>query len=445
MVHGAGLAATPPNPGAAQGPMSNVAAVAAAEVSPRQVFAHYMVCFAAFGESLEGYQREMREAQAAGIDGFALNVGAWSKEPMYPRRVKLIYDAARALNSGFKLFLSIDCWDSEDIREMIRTYGRHPNQLLHLNRIVVSTFSNEGLPWKTDILPPLRAAGFDVFFIPFFYPRPISELPSEAAVGALLETHRETVDGLFYFGAAGLPAQLAAVNLAYGKVLRGSGKLFMAGYSPHCWGHRQAGIGRRYFEFAGGEGTETQWKAILESGAEWVELVSWNDFSESTYLVPSIDPGRYLEELKTPVRSSHAGYLELNRYFIAWFKTRRPPPIEQDALFYFYRPHPMAAVASADDQPVSWRIGDIADAICFTALLTDTVELRVSSGDQRHNRFLPAGLQHTRVPFAPGAQRFEVYRRGKPLLSIQAPPIQGRIERYNFFPISGFSSFADRR
>src|SRR5215467_1123430 len=41
------------------------------------VFAHYMVAFATYGESVEGYRREIMEAQAANIDGFALNVGAW--------------------------------------------------------------------------------------------------------------------------------------------------------------------------------------------------------------------------------------------------------------------------------------------------------------------------------------------------------------------------------
>jgi hypothetical protein len=40
------------------------------------VFAHYMVCFAAQGERGEDYKREIQQAQAAGIAGFALNCGA---------------------------------------------------------------------------------------------------------------------------------------------------------------------------------------------------------------------------------------------------------------------------------------------------------------------------------------------------------------------------------
>jgi hypothetical protein len=80
----------------------------AAPAGPRRVFAHYMVCFATYGEGVENYKREIREAQAAGIDGFALNCGSWHNEPHYPRRVAQLYQAAKELDSGFRLFFSID-------------------------------------------------------------------------------------------------------------------------------------------------------------------------------------------------------------------------------------------------------------------------------------------------------------------------------------------------
>lgn len=85
------------------------------------VFSHYMVCYATYGESLVGYKREIREAQAAGIDGFALNVDAWSKEPHYLRRTRLIYQAALELKTDFKLFFSVDLSDVPDILDMVRT------------------------------------------------------------------------------------------------------------------------------------------------------------------------------------------------------------------------------------------------------------------------------------------------------------------------------------
>ena len=41
-----------------------------AAATPHYVFAHYMVCFATYGQTIDGYKREIQEAQAAGIDGF---------------------------------------------------------------------------------------------------------------------------------------------------------------------------------------------------------------------------------------------------------------------------------------------------------------------------------------------------------------------------------------
>ena len=119
-----------------------------------------MVCFAAYGERVEDYEREIREAQAAGIDGFALNCGAWHDEPHYPRRAKAIYQAAKELGNGFKLFFSVDFAGLQRhppgefesyVLDMVKTYGHHPNQFMVDGRTVVSTFGGEeGMAWKRE-------------------------------------------------------------------------------------------------------------------------------------------------------------------------------------------------------------------------------------------------------------------------------------------------------
>lgn len=423
---------------AMQGPQSDQPA-RSSTASPHLVFAHYMVCYATYGESLEGYQREMREARAAGIDGFALNVGAWSREPHYPRRVRLIYRAAQELGTGFKLFFSVDMSNVPDILDMVRTYARHPNQFVHRDRIVVSTFSQERLAWKEQVLTPLKQEGIDVFFVPYFYPRPqATELPDYPTVTKLLQHHAGTVDGLFYFGAAGTSQQLAAANTAYAQALREAGLLCIASYTPTCWGYRQA-PDRRYFETDGGEGTARQWQALIAADPNWVEIVTWNDFNESSYVSPVENPGRYFAELLTPPRHCHAGYLELSKYFITWYKTGRQPPINRDALFYFYRPHPKDATATRDDRPVTSRLGEVTDTLYLTTLLTAPAELCVNSGDTQTRHSVTAGLQHLRVPFVPGPQRFELTRHGERILTAQGDLIDANIERYNFFTTTGFA------
>src|ERR1700722_16227861 len=80
---------------------------------PRVAFAHYMLAnqdyVAADAPSeavIASYEREIREAQAIGIDGFALNAGGWFKEPRYIKRASEMFEAAYRLNSNFKLMFS---------------------------------------------------------------------------------------------------------------------------------------------------------------------------------------------------------------------------------------------------------------------------------------------------------------------------------------------------
>lgn len=415
------------------------------------VFAHYMVCFAAYGERVEDYSREIQIAQAAGIDGFALNCGSWHNEPHYPRRTKAIFQAAQVLGTGFKLFFSVDfaCLNRHPagefesyVLDMVKTYGRHPNQFVHNGKIVVSTFSgDQGIAWKKDILEPLKSDGYDIFLVPFFYPRPrVTELPDEPVLAEHCRKWADVVDGMFYFGAAGTAPQLAASNAAYAKVLRNADKLCMGSYTPMYWGASQPN--RRYFETCGGEGIELQWKSIVENQPDWVEIVTWNDFNES-YICP-VDAaclssaGRSPDKVPAYLkgRSDHSGYLELCRHYMDWYKTGKEPPL-RDALFYFYRRHPKDAVAK-DDRPVTALHGEVQDVLYLTSMMTSAAQLQVASGSSSSVHPLEPGIRHLRVPFSTGPQKFTVLRNGKTILSQEGPPIASQIERYDFFPASGF-------
>jgi glucan endo-1,3-alpha-glucosidase len=404
---------------------------------PKRVFAHYMVCFATYGEGVENYKREIREAQAAGIDGFALNCGAWHNEPHYPRRTAQIYQAAQELGTGFKLFFSVDLGNVDFILDMVRTYARHPAQFLHRNRVVVSTFAASGVPWKEKVFNPLKDAGIDVFFVPYFYPEPATELPSYDVVVKHHKKWADVVDGMFYFGAAGLPAQLAASNAAYTKALHEAGKVCMASYTPSYWGHKQPG--KRYYESEGGAGTELQWMSIIESQPEWIEIVTWNDFGEASYVCPIEDFQKTLSFLEPPPRNSHAGYLELSRYFIEWYKTGKKPAVKQEGLFFFYRTHPKGVVV-AGDKPVEARAGPVEDVLYVTTLANAAAELRVTTGGTKAAPgAVSPGLQHYKIPFQPGSQRFELWRGGRAIAAKDGTPIEAAPKHYNFITATGYA------
>jgi glucan endo-1,3-alpha-glucosidase len=409
--------------------------------APHYVFAHYMVCFATYGATVQGYEREMQEAQAAGIDGFALDEGAWSgADTSYKTRTQLIYAAAAALGTNFKLFFSVDLGDTNDIVDMVKTYGTNANSFHYQGKVVLSTYGQNALDWSGSVFAPLRAAGIKVFFVPMFWPNPVQELPSYQDGVNILNTYSNILDGLFFFGAAGLPYQLAQCNSNYNTAVHQAGKIFMASYTPTYWGCAQYSINRRYFETDGGEGTIPQWQSILTNQPDWVEITTWNDFNESTYVSPVDNPGQYESQLLSPYRYSHTGYLELSKPFIAAYKSGAQPALNQDALFYYYRTHSWYLTAlNTNDPPVRWCLGDLSDDLYTTVLLTAPASLVIASGGQTTTNSLATGINYVRTPFSAGTQQFTLWRGGAQLLSVQGPGILSQIQVYDCFPASGYA------
>jgi glucan endo-1,3-alpha-glucosidase len=419
-----------------------VTAFSVRAVVPHYVFAHYMVCYATYGATLQGYERDIQDAQAAGIDGFALDVGAYDDptQMYYNTNVALIYNAAEQLGTGFKLFFSVEITNTADIIDMISTYASRTNSFYYNGKVVVSTYGQNSVDWSNAVFVPLHKRGVAVFFIPHFWPNPVEELPSYQDGVNLLNTYSNILDGLFWFGAAGLPAQLSACNSNYTLAVHQAGKIFMASVTPSYWGYAQYSIGRRYFEFDGGEGTISQWLSILANQPDWVEITTWNDFAESTYISPVANPGLYEAQTSAPVRYSHAGFLQLSKQYISWYKTGQPSAITNDTLFYFYRTHSTNLVASnPNDPPVTWFIGDIADAIYTTVYLTAPAQLEIASGTNLFTNSLAAGLQQIRTRFSPGPQTFTLKRNGAVVIAAYGPSILSQIQLYDYFPASGYA------
>ncbi|HLH56779.1 MAG TPA: endo-1,3-alpha-glucanase family glycosylhydrolase [Verrucomicrobiae bacterium] len=414
--------------------------------APHLVFAHYMVCFESYGESLDGYKREIQQAQAAGIDGFALNVGAWDdSQAYYKSRVALIYNAAEQLGTGFKLFFSVDFENASNTVSMVESFANRTNSFHYQGKLVLSSYGHNDVPaagwtgvdWTNAVIGKLVKDGIPVFFIPHFFPSPVQELPGYADAQSILKKYGNLLDGLFLFVAAGLPGQLATCNSNYTAAVHAANKVSMASVSPHYWGCVQSTLGRRYFESDGAEGLAQQWNSIIATQPDWVELVTWNDWNESTYLCPIDDPGVYFTGVASPRRYTHSGYLEFCKHFISWFKNGNEPALNHDTLFCFYRTHPRSAAASdTNDLPVTWFIGDVQDNVYATVLLTSAADLEIQSGKLSSTNSFGPGLHSARVPFGPGPQSLNLRRNGTNVVSIEGVNILSNIVAYDFFPYS---------
>jgi glucan endo-1,3-alpha-glucosidase len=423
----------------------------------KKVFAHYMVCNRSYGNgSVEGYKQDIQDAQRVGVDGFALNIGGWDEA--YQQNTSRLFQAASELGTGFKFFISIDrCCGLSDaqILSMVKAYANHPNHFSYNSTPVLSAWAGGGGVverdwWNTNILTPLKNSGYNMYFLPFLFTSDFDETPDYNKFLSNYNTWwKGLLKGYFYFGPCGLPNYTEPSILTSGegsaKVFHENGLTFMGSISPYYWGEKQITAGRRYYEYHGGEGIAAQWKSILEiQKPEWIELTTWNDYGEGSYMSPMDDINKYWPYAGHPqlgFYKTHRGFAELNKYYINWYKTGAQPAITNDDIYFFYRTHPKGLVASNDPQgPVYWQTGDVNDEIHVTTMLPAAAELRVITGGVTKTINVAAGIVHTRIPFNTGAQSFELWRNGVRILQKQGENVVNAVTEYNFNVYSDFAS-----
>src|SRR6187551_3136893 len=122
--------------------------VASRQVTPKGVLAYYLLAYPTYDDTVEGYKQDIRDAQAVGIDGFALNAGSWSVETYFQTRSAKMFQAALELGTGFKLFMSADlccALPASDVVDMFARYANHPNQLRYNGSPVFTAWMGESL------------------------------------------------------------------------------------------------------------------------------------------------------------------------------------------------------------------------------------------------------------------------------------------------------------
>jgi glucan endo-1,3-alpha-glucosidase len=413
----------------------------------KYVFAHYMVCCPThgLGSTIDDYKREIVEAENMHVDGFALNCGHWSEvDKSYKNRVLLIYKAAQQLNTDFKLFISDDGLSVDELSDVVKTLGGFPNQFYFHGKFVLSTFSQEGEDNQKGMILTDFARQLNLFFIPFFYPRPFPPPEISAFRASQLVSTFPDINGYFYFAAGTTPDQVVRSNENLSVRLHSLGKIYMAGIYPY---YRGSSTNYRLFDTKGFQGMQAQWMSAINVNADWVELVTWNDWGESTYMAQFGPPasvslgwggaGKLLD---------HTAYLKASQYFIKWFKSGKKPDVVTDELFYFYRLHPAALNSTVTPRDViptkrPKNADSLKDEIYVTAFLKAPARLiiRVAGNTMRFD--LPAGVQNVEVPFGLGKPEFELQRDGGIIVkklgeqSISASDVS---TRFNYFSGSAY-------
>jgi formylglycine-generating enzyme required for sulfatase activity len=384
------------------------------------VFAHYMTCFTL---DVPFCKEEIRIAQAHGLDGFAMDFGAWcdagGKPTGYVQSMDNMFAAAKELGTDFKLLLtpeySVQPVDL-NVEHMVRRYYDHSNALRKDGVFCLSSYGMSGTAYDRP-LTKLKAEGKRIFFIPLTSVG--RHEMSESVENGLRLCQDLHVDGIWRFACDDAPWGLINTNANLRRAALRAGKLYMAGIAPN---YNSANVR----DMQGLRGYGAIWEGIIRDNADWVEIVTWNDYNEDTNLMHY----KWKRDWDKATYNRDGSYLDATAYYIGWFKTGAPPPITQDKLFFAYRDRGRWATKTWDPAKKAWRhhtMGtwpftqihdDVRDSVYFTTFLTAPAELTVTIGKAVKTLTLSAGVTHGEVPMTPGVPHFVLKRGKQPLLDV---------------------------
>ncbi|KAK3935749.1 glucan endo-1,3-alpha-glucosidase [Diplogelasinospora grovesii] len=408
-----------------------VLSACSAAVHGKAVFAHFMVGNVG-GWTTSQWSSDIAVAQAAGIDGFALNVAAIdTMTPPGPQTLANAFSAAQSL--GFKLFFSFDylaqgAWPRSDILTLLNRYANHPAYFQHppTNQPLVSTFEGTGNTFDWISIK----AQTNVFFVP--------DYSSLGPLGAVLTG---VADGLFSWSAwPDGPSIISTVlDLLY-QVLLGS-KPYMMPVSP--WFYTNLPNWSKNWLWRGDSLWFDRWNQVLSADPEYVQIISWNDYGESHYIAPlhseqyglfSVGGAPYNYAANMP----HDGWRQFLPYLISQYKTGRAS-ITTESLVSWFRLSPANACSTGGTTGNTASQGQVVydpatlaqDRVFFSALLSSSAQVSIAIGrvTQRGSwSSIPSGgsgIYFGSVPFngLTGAVTVTISRNGKIVAQMQGATV----------------------
>ncbi|MFE5807771.1 endo-1,3-alpha-glucanase family glycosylhydrolase [Streptomyces sp. NPDC056491] len=345
-------------------------------------------------------QQEVRAARAAGIDGFTLDLLSLSGKNW--DRSNLLMAAARSVDPEFKIMLmpdmtSLKTDDPAVLAEAIATLAdASAAHRLPDGRLVVSPFKAEekSVAWWTEVIGLLNSKhGIRTAFVPLFLD-----------FGAHSGEFAPISHGFSEWGSRSYVGQESSTRDV--QRAHGMGKIWMQPVSV-----QDARPNQGIYDEAGNTATlRSTWTRAIEDGADWVQLTTWNDYSEGSQFAPSLHNG-------------HA-YLDLTSYYLTKFKTGNWPKIVRDTLYLSARTQ-FAGTDPTGDQSLLMMLrkgsAPPRDKVEVLSFLTGPGSVRTIVGSVRGSHEAPAGIHSQLLPLKVGTSSAQVVREGKSGVQVDLP------------------------
>ncbi|MDP9435927.1 MAG: glycoside hydrolase family 71 protein, partial [Actinomycetota bacterium] len=364
---------------------------------------------------LRDLEQEVRQASAAGLDGFAVDIlqlgdtggRQWTG-------INQLLEAAQNVDPGFSIMLMPDMSGPGMVEKDAATLAEHVAHLgaspaahrLADGRLVVAPFTAErrSVAFWTQFLALMRER----------HDQPVAFLP-------LFQDERDwrSAFARISYGMANWGNRNPAWNdptetdadsaLGRAAAVRALGKAWMQPVSVQDQRPRE-GI----FDEAENTGNlRSTWQVARDSGAEYVQIPTWNDYAEGTHIAPSAQNG--------------PAWLDLNAYYLTWWKTGTAPAIVRDSVYLTHRGQPHSARPKYAQTLLMERRGRTSsparDTVEALTLLTAPAMVQVTVGGATHTCQVDGGVDTCTVPLAPGRVSAAVVRSGAPVAQVTSPRV----------------------
>ncbi|MFI6477038.1 endo-1,3-alpha-glucanase family glycosylhydrolase [Nonomuraea sp. NPDC050663] len=349
----------------------------------------------------ENLKTEVRQAIAAGIDGFTVDILSVTTSNAHWVRVNKLIQAAEAVDPGFDIVLMPDMnglasQSSDAIADAMALLAKSDSVLrLGDGRLVISPFKAEArtATWWRDWIAAMNTEhGLKIALVPVFLN---------------FGTNKDAFAPISY-GFSNWGSRNPAANSSLGANIataHGLGKIWMQPVSVQDERPNQA----KYDEAANTQNLRTTWAGAIDGDADWVQLTTWNDYSENTQFAPS--------------RNAGWTYLDINAYYLTCYKLGCPR-ITKDVAYVTHRVQPHAAAPTYTGQTslMTLRSGSTAarDTVEVLTMLTASSTVSVTVGTAKHTYTAPAGVSAKTFTLVPGDVSATVTRSGT-VASVASP------------------------
>ena len=245
---------------------------------------------------VEDLRTEVRQAKAAGLNGFTLNVLTLSGQN-WTAAVNLM-QAAKDVG-GFTIVPNLDgtasasTWAPDYVADKLAELYAYPSAQKVAGEYLLSSFApeNRGSTFWADVINDLETEHhMPIKFIAVFLNCSDANMKAFAPFS-------------YGFSSWGVrtAAQANGTNMAAKSHAMGKKWMNAVAFQD------ARPNGNKYAEASNTETLRALWKKTITDGADYVQMTTWNDYSESTQFAPSVAHGNVL--------------LDINKYYLNWFRT----------------------------------------------------------------------------------------------------------------------------